>query len=111
MPEPEPPKQNPNRSHAIQEIIDTLLPDLAPATWMSDELLRSLEGAFEATRAHHLMAAVRAGRITPEEAQEMGGLTKVDLGMLIGVFDLGIQAGIKLEYDNQFREMLGEERI
>lgn len=105
------PPENSNRSHAVQEILDALIPDLVAPTWMSEELLRSLEGAFEATRAHHLMAGVRNGHITPEEAQDMGGLTKVDLGMLIGVFDLGFQAGMKLQYDNQFRALLGEEEV
>jgi len=107
----EPPKANSNRSHAVQEILEAIIPHMQPWTWMSTELLQHLEGAFEATRSHHLMHQVRNGQITPEEAQELGGLTKVDMSMLASVFDLGIQAGLKLASDNEFRRMMGEEEV
>lgn len=107
----EPPKPNSNRSHAIEEILEAIIPHMTPWTWMSTELIGRLEGAFEASRAHHLMAAVRTGQISHEEAQDLGGLTKVDLTMLISVFDLGVQSGLKLASDNEFRRIMGEEEV
>jgi hypothetical protein len=74
---------------------------------MTPDLLRHLEGAFEATRTHSLMHMVKAGIITPEQAQE--GATPLNL--FISAFDLGLTVGVELEKSNDFRRMMGEEEV
>lgn len=112
-PEPEPTPERPkppaplsNRSHAVQEILDALMKDLEPPYWMTPELLHALEGACEAHRSHVLMHKLRTGMITHEEAQKT-----VPLETMVGIFDFGFQAGLKLANDNEFRRMMGEEEV
>jgi hypothetical protein len=100
------PPPDSNRSHAVQEILDALIPQMQPWTWMSEELVRSLEGAFEANRTHVLMHMLRHNMITPEQAQSV-----TPLQLYVAVFDLGFQAGLKLADVNQFRAMMGEDPV
>jgi hypothetical protein len=101
-----PPPENSNRSHAVQELLERHIPEQRPWTWMSPELLRHLEGAFEASRTHALMHMVKAGVITPEQAQEI-----TPLQLFVAAFDLGITVGSELEKANDFRRLMGEEEI
>lgn len=100
------PPPDSNRSHAVQELLEANIPNMAPWTWMSEELLGHLEGAFEASRSHVLMHMLREGRITPEQAQET-----TPIQLFIAVFDLGLQIGIALQKNNEFRRMMGEQEI
>lgn len=100
------PPPDSNRSHAVQELLDANIPNIAPWTWMSEELVRSLEGAFEASRAHVLMHLLREGRITPEQAQDTNPPQ-----LFVSAFDLGLQIGIALQKNNEFRRMMGEQEI
>lgn len=102
-----PPPERRNRSHVVQELIARHIPEMEPPTWMSEDLVRELEGAFEATRTHALMHMVKAGIITPEQAQD--GMTPPHI--FIGAFCLGLEVGVNLEKDNAFRIMMGEEPL
>lgn len=100
----EPAGPNSNRSHAVQELIERWVPDIDDSTWMSDELLQHLHGAFEATRTLAIMQRVRMGLVTPEQAQELQPAE-----LFIAAFNLGFKVGQELEKDNAFRTMMGEE--
>lgn len=103
-PEPAMPRPDSNRSHQVQELIDTTIPQLRSWTWMSEELQVQLHGAFEATRAAAMMNLLRQGLITPEQAQEV-----TPAQLFIAAFDLGLTVGEQLEKTNAFRRMMGED--
>jgi hypothetical protein len=52
------------------------------------------------------MHMVKAGVITPEQAQEI-----TPLQLFVAAFDLGITVGSELEKANDFRRLMGEEEI
>lgn len=102
-----PPPERRNRSHTVQELIARHLTEQEPPTWMSEELLNDLMGAFEASRTHALIHMVKAGMITHEQAQD--GMTPP--WIFVTAFALGLTIGENLEKDNQFRIMMGEEPV